>query len=101
MYKNALIVLIIFLTSCGNDVVNQDVSTESDNSVDWSDTNSCKSTVDPDFINILIKNMTLEQEVGQIIMHDIDEVTPTQAKEYSLGSFLNGRGECPSKNKNS
>ena len=101
MYKNALIVLIIFLTSCGNDVVNQDESIESDNSVDWSDTNSCKSTVDPDFINTLIKNMTLEQKVGQIIMPDIDEVTPMQAKEYFLGSFLNGGGKFPNKNKNS
>ena len=101
MYKNPLVVSIIFLTSCGNDVINQDVSIESDNSVDWSNTNSCKSTVDPDFINTLIKNMTLEQKVGQIIMPDIDEVTPMQAKEYSLGSFLNGGGKFPNKNKNS
>ena len=101
MYKNALILSIFFLTSCGNDVVNQDESIESDNSVDWSDTNSCKSTVDPDFINTLIKNMTLEQKVGQIIMPDIDEVTPMQAKEYFLGSFLNGGGKFPNKNKNS
>ena len=36
MYKKAFIVSIIFLTSCGNDVINQDVSIESDNSVDWS-----------------------------------------------------------------
>ena len=59
MYKNALIVAIIFLTSCGNDYINQDVRIESDNSVDWSNPNSCKSNVDSDLINTLIKNMTL------------------------------------------
>jgi beta-glucosidase len=33
--------------------------------------------------------MTLEQKVGQIIMPDIDEVTPAEAKAYQLGTFLN------------
>ena len=101
MYKNALIVSIIFLSSCGSDLSDQEVNIGSDNSVDWSNPNSCKSTKDPEFINTLINNMTLEQKVGQIIMPDIDEVTPMQAKEYFLGSFLNGGGKFPNKNKNS
>jgi len=45
--------------------------------------------------------MTLEQKVGQIIMPDIDEVTPAEAKAYQLGTFLNGGGKFPNKNKNS
>ena len=45
--------------------------------------------------------MTLEQKVGQIIMPDLDEVTPEEAKRYHLGTFLNGGGKFPNKNKNS
>jgi hypothetical protein len=44
MYKNALIVSIIFLSSCGSDLIDQEVNIGSDNSVDWSNPNSCKST---------------------------------------------------------
>ena len=47
----------------------------------------------------IIKKMTLEQKVGQIIMPDIDEVTPSEAKEYQLGTILNGGGKFPNKNK--
>ena len=47
----------------------------------------------------IIKKMTLEQKVGQIIMPDIDEVTQSEAKEYQLGTILNGGGKFPNKNK--
>ena len=43
--------------------------------------------------------MTLEQKVGQIIMPDIDEVSPSEAREYQLGTILNGGGKFPNKNK--
>ena len=69
--------------------------------VDWTNSSSCNLQKEPDFINALIKKMTLEQKVGQIIMPDIDEVSPDEAKEYSLGTFLNGGGKFPNKNKNS
>ena len=69
---------------------------------DWSHKNSCSiNSYDKELIESLVKNMTLEQKVGQIIMPDIDEVTPAEAKKYQLGTFLNGGGKFPNKNKNS
>ena len=69
---------------------------------DWSHKNSCSiNSYDKELIKSLVKNMTLEQKVGQIIMPDIDEVTPAEAKKYQLGTFLNGGGKFPNKNKNS
>ena len=69
--------------------------------VDWSNDKYCSVSVDTKFIDNLIQNMTLEQKVGQIIMPDIDGVTPEDAKKYQLGTFLNGGGKFPNKNKNS
>ena len=50
-------------------------------------------------IDLIVSNMTLEQKVGQVIMPDIDDVTPQEAKDYFLGSILNGGGKFPNKNK--
>ena len=69
--------------------------------VNWSNEKLCSVTVDEKFINNLVQKMTLEQKVGQVIMPDIDEVTPQDAKKYQLGTFLNGGGKFPNKNKNS
>ncbi|MBR51595.1 MAG: glycosyl hydrolase family 3 [Gammaproteobacteria bacterium] len=70
--------------------------------VNWADKNSCNDgDYDHDLIIRLINKMTLEQKVGQIIMPDLDEVTPEEAKRYHLGTFLNGGGKFPNKNKNS
>ncbi|MDC0348736.1 glycoside hydrolase family 3 protein, partial [Gammaproteobacteria bacterium] len=89
---------ILLITSCNN----QDVENiTNDNSVDWTNENTCSVSIDNEFIDNIIKNMTLEQKVGQIIMPDIDEVTPKEAKDYQLGTFLNGGGKFPNKNKNS
>jgi len=89
---------ILLITSCNN----QDVENiTNDNSVDWTNENTCSVSIDNEFIDNIIKNMTLEQKVGQIIMPDIDEVTPKEAKDYQLGTFLNGGREFPNKNKNS
>lgn len=43
----------------------------------------------------LLRNMTLEEKVGQIIQADINSVTPAQVAEYNLGSILNGGGSAP------
>ena len=56
--------------------------------VDWSNDRTCSVSIDNKFLDSLIQNMTLEQKVGQIIMPDIDEITPQDAKEYQLGTFL-------------
>lgn len=69
--------------------------------VNWSNEKLCSVSVDEKFINNLVQKMTLEQKVGQVIMPDIDEVTPQDAKKYQLGTFLNGGGKFPNKNKNS
>ena len=89
---------ILLITSCNNQDVENIIN---DNSVDWTNENTCSVSIDNEFIDNIIKNMTLEQKVGQIIMPDIDEVTPKEAKDYQLGTFLNGGGKFPNKNKNS
>ena len=99
MKKNIyLLAFILLITSC--DSYDSSSTTNIEN-VDWSNDKYCSVSVDTKFIDNLIKNMTLEQKVGQIIMPDIDEVTPVDAKKYQLGTFLNGGGKFPNKNKNS
>ncbi|NDH59895.1 MAG: glycosyl hydrolase family 3, partial [Proteobacteria bacterium] len=99
MKKNIyLLTYILLITSCDSHDSSSIASIEN---VDWSNDKYCSVSVDTKFIDNLIQNMTLEQKVGQIIMPDIDEVTPEDAKKYQLGTFLNGGGKFPNKNKNS
>ena len=93
-----LLTYILLITSCDS---HDSSSIASSENVDWSNDKYCSVSVDTKFIDNLIQNMTLEQKVGQIIMPDIDEVTPVDAKKYQLGTFLNGGGKFPNKNKNS
>ena len=99
MNKNLLILSILFISSCERVDLNSESLVVSN--VDWTNQNTCSVSVDHNFIESIINKMTLEQKVGQIIMPDIDEVTPTEAKKYQLGTFLNGGGKFPNKNKNS
>lgn len=46
----------------------------------------------------LLVKMSVEEKVGQIIQADINSVTPAEAKEYNLGSILNGGNSAPGKN---
>jgi len=99
MKKNIyLLTYILLITSCDS---HDSSSIANKENVDWSNDKYCSVSVDTKFIDNLIQNMTLEQKVGQIIMPDIDEVTPEDAKKYQLGTFLNGGGKFPNKNKNS
>ena len=43
----------------------------------------------------LLKAMTLEEKVGQVIQGDISTVTPDDVRQYHLGSVLNGGGSAP------
>ena len=43
----------------------------------------------------LLERMTLEEKVGQVIQGDISTVTPQDAKDYHLGSVLNGGNSAP------
>ncbi|MCK6263329.1 exo 1,3/1,4-beta-D-glucan glucohydrolase [Vibrio sp. ZSDE26] len=47
----------------------------------------------------ILAKMTLEEKVGQMIQPNLQEVTPEEAKQYKLGSLLNGGGSWPSENK--
>lgn len=49
-------------------------------------------------VEILAK-MTLAEKVGQMIQPDLRGVTPQEAKNYKLGSLLNGGGGWPDNNK--
>ena len=99
MIKNFIIFIsTLLIASC--DYKNSEKITY-EQKVDWSNDRTCSVSVDNKFLDSLIQNMTLEQKVGQIIMPDLDEVTPQDAKEYQIGTFLNGGGKFPNKNKNS
>lgn len=43
----------------------------------------------------LLARMSIEEKVGQIIQADIASVTPEDAKQYHLGSILNGGNSAP------
>ena len=43
----------------------------------------------------ILSKMTLEEKVGQVIQGDISTVTPEDAKNYNLGSVLNGGNSAP------
>lgn len=47
----------------------------------------------------ILAQMTLEEKVGQMIQPNLLEVTPEEAKQYKLGSLLNGGGAWPNENK--
>lgn len=50
-------------------------------------------------IAALLKRMTLEQKVGQMVQADIRSVTPDDVRKFRLGSVLNGGGAFPGENK--
>jgi beta-glucosidase len=50
-------------------------------------------------ISELLRKLTLEQKVAQMIQADIRYVTPEDVKTYRLGSILNGGGAFPANEK--
>ena len=52
-------------------------------------------------VTSILKNMTLEQKVGQMVQGEIKTVTPADLTKYHLGSILNGGGSFPNDQKNS
>lgn len=50
-------------------------------------------------IAVILAQMTLEEKVGQMVQPNLLEVTPSEAKQYKLGSLLNGGGAWPNNNK--
>lgn len=43
----------------------------------------------------LLKRMTVEEKVGQIIQADIESITPEEARRFNIGSILNGGNSAP------
>lgn len=43
----------------------------------------------------LLKRMTVEEKVGQVVQGDIASLTPADVKRYHLGSVLNGGNSAP------
>lgn len=68
---------------------------------DWENVNSnIKQNLEMEReIQRLLSLMTLEEKVGQMVQPDLREVTPEEAKQYKLGSILNGGGAVPDGNK--
>ena len=52
-------------------------------------------------IQEIMKDLTLEQKVGQMVQGEIKWVKPSDVTKFHLGSILNGGGSFPNKNKNS
>lgn len=50
-------------------------------------------------IKTIVAGMTLAQKIGQMTQPEIKNVTPSQVKEFYLGSVLNGGGSWPGGNK--
>ncbi|HEY5346975.1 MAG TPA: exo 1,3/1,4-beta-D-glucan glucohydrolase [Rhizomicrobium sp.] len=46
----------------------------------------------------ILRKMTLEEKVGQVIQADVASVTPADVKKYHLGSVLNGGNSGPYNN---
>ena len=69
--------------------------------VDLSNPNACELPNQSDLTNRILKNMTLEQKVGHVIMPEINSVTPEEVKKFQFGTILNGGGGFPNQNKNS
>jgi beta-glucosidase len=49
-------------------------------------------------VSTLLKKMTVEEKVGQVIQGDIASLTPEDMKKYHLGSILAGGGSSPGGN---
>jgi len=48
-------------------------------------------------VEALLKKMTLEEKVGQIMQPEIQSITPEEVKKYHIGSVLNGGGSMPNR----
>ncbi|KAA8678472.1 glycoside hydrolase family 3 protein [Vibrio gigantis] len=68
---------------------------------DWPELKSriVKEQYIEDRVADLVQRMTLGEKVGQMIMPEYRQVTPQEAKQYKIGSVLNGGGGWPNENK--
>ena len=43
---------------------------------------------DPTFVSSLMKTMSIEEKVGQVIQADLDFIKPSDLRDYPIGSVL-------------
>ena len=68
---------------------------------DWSRKNTCeyKNFDNSDLIEMIIKDMSIEEKVGQVIQGDLDFISPADVRKYKIGSVLNGGNTAPNRDK--
>lgn len=90
-----LALAVIALAACKSE------SQDPDSEVSWPAVNSpiAKDTAMEARITELLKKMTVEEKVGQMIQAEIRYITPEQVKKYHIGSILNGGGTFPNNDK--
>ena len=95
-----LILVSVFIAGCDDSDDDMNGSSLSYYS-DWPVIGSSvsKDQVIEDEVVSILAQMTLEEKVGQMVQPNLDQVTPDEAKEYKLGSLLNGGGSWPDNNK--
>lgn len=57
---------------------------------------------DPDIearVQTILKDMTIEQKVAQVVQPEIRDITVEDMRKYGFGSYLNGGGAYPNNNK--
>lgn len=97
----ALIALSLTLAGCGSKHDPAPTAAADPARVEWPRVHAA-ALDDPAIearIGELLKQMTLEQKVGQMLQPDIRYVTPADVRKYRLGSVLNGGGAFPGGNK--
>lgn len=52
---------------------------------------------DKAFVANLVARMSTEQKVGQLMQAEIQTITPAEARQYHIGSILNGGGSVPNR----
>lgn len=50
-------------------------------------------------VSVLLKQMTLDDKVGQMIQPELQQISPDEAAQYRVGSILSGGGSWPGKKK--
>ena len=106
-----LFLLLFALFACSaptdsKDGVEKDDSPVVDDTIDNEDTNNDSNEdnneneeEDEDellsFIDALLKSMTLEEKIGQMLQAEENHITPQEVTEYNIGSILSGGGSHP------
>ncbi|WP_196140511.1 exo 1,3/1,4-beta-D-glucan glucohydrolase [Aliikangiella sp. G2MR2-5] len=97
--KLLVISLVTFLSACASNSIDY----QSRNIDVWPKLNIevQKDSRVEKLVSELLKNMTIEQKVAQMIQPEIRDITVEDMRKYGFGSYLNGGGAFPNNNKHS